>query len=76
MKDTSGTNQVQEQGPRNSGRTGEVVKELKAMENCKKNFTNYACFCAATMLTSKIIAEIIENHSEFYGCANFMGSGF
>jgi len=34
MKDTSGTNQVQEQGPRNSGRAGEVVKVLKAMENC------------------------------------------
>jgi len=42
------------------------------METCKKqkNVTNYACFCAATTLTSKIIAEIIENHSEFDGCSD------
>jgi len=41
------------------------------MEICKKQkiVTNYACFCAATMLTSKILAEIIENLSEFSGWA-------
>jgi len=44
---------------------------LRVMEICKKqkNVTNYACFCAATMLTSKILAEIIENLSEFSGWA-------
>jgi len=49
-----------------------AVKELRAMETCKKQkfVTNYACFCAATTLTSKIKAEIIENHSGFYGYAN------
>jgi len=41
------------------------------MEACKKQIVNnYACFCAATTLTSKIIAEIIENRYEFCGCAN------
>ena len=33
----------------------------------QKIFTNYACFCSSTMLTSKIITEIIENPSEFSG---------
>jgi len=48
---------------------GGAVKELRAMETCKKqkNVTNYACFCTATTLTSKRIAEIIDNHSEFDG---------
>jgi len=43
-----------------------------AMEACKKqtNHYQYACFCPATTLTSKIIAEIIENHYDFRGCAN------
>ena len=36
----------------------------------KNIMTNCACFHAATMLTSKIIAGITENHSEFSGCAN------
>jgi len=42
------------------------------METSKKQkiVTNHACFCSATMLISKIKAEIIENHSELYGCAN------
>jgi len=56
------------QGRRNSGGEGGAVKELRGMESCKiQNIvTNYACFCTAATLTSKIIAEIIENHSEFY----------
>jgi len=33
----------------------------------KKIVTNNVCFCSSTMLTSKIITEIIENHSEFSG---------
>ena len=41
--------------------------------NIKKNkkiATNYVCFCWSTMVTSNIITEIIENHSEFSGCTN------
>jgi len=58
------------QGRRNSGRG--VVKELRAMQAYKKQkiVTNYVCFCSATMLTSRLITEIIENHSEVSGCAN------
>jgi len=37
----------------------------KTFKKQTKSFTNYACFCSATMLTSKIITEIIEKHSEF-----------
>jgi len=33
----------------------------------QKIIANYACFCSAAMLTSRIITEIIENHSEFSG---------
>jgi len=59
------------QGRRNSGRAGVAVKELRAMEACKnKKFVTCACFCAATTLISKVIAEIIENHSEVGWCAN------
>jgi len=36
----------------------------------QKIITNCVCFCSSTMLTSKMIAEIIENHSEFSGCPN------
>jgi len=36
----------------------------------QKVVTNYACFRLATMLTSNIITEIIENPSEFSRCAN------
>jgi len=35
-----------------------------------KFVTNYVCFCSLTMLTSKIITEIIENHTEFSVCVN------
>ena len=47
---------------------GEVI-ELRAMETYKttKIDTNYAWFGLATMVTSKIIAETIENTSEFLG---------
>ena len=53
------------------GRAGGAVKQFMAMETYKKqkNFSYYACFCSSTMLTSKIITEIIENHSEFSGCS-------
>jgi len=40
---------------------GGAVKELKAMETCKKTkkiVSNYVCFSSLTMLTSKIITEI------------------
>jgi len=44
---------------------------LRAMEAYKKKIvTNYVCFCSSTMLTSKIITEMIENHSELSGCPN------
>jgi len=57
---------------RNSGRAGGVVTELRAMETYKKqkNRSQSVCFCSSTMLTSKIITEIIENHSEFAGFRN------
>ena len=43
------------------------VKELRAMETCKKQkiVTKYVCFYSSTMLTSKTITEFIENHSNF-----------
>jgi len=53
------------QGRRSSGREGGAVIELRAMETLKKIVATYACFCLETMLTSKIISEIIENSSEF-----------
>jgi len=59
--------------PRDAGTAvghGWAVKDLRAMETCKNIITNYACFCAETTLTSKTMEEIIENHSEFDGCAN------
>ena len=46
-------------------------KTLRAMETYKKNIvTNCVCFYWSTMLTSKIITEIIENHSSFSRCPN------
>jgi len=47
-------------------------KELRTMQTYKnpKIVTNYAFFCSATMLTSKIIPQITEKHSEVSGCAN------
>jgi len=54
--------------------TGQTVsKRFEAMEaynKTKKFVINCACFCSATVLTSKIILEIIVNHSEVSGCAN------
>jgi len=47
-----------------------VAPLLEGNGNVQKNLTNYDCFCAATMLTSKIIAEHIEDHSEISDCAN------
>jgi len=35
----------------------------------KKLVTNNVCFCSSTMLTSKIVTEIIEKRSEFSGCS-------
>jgi len=58
------------QGSRRTCRAGGAVKELKAMETYKRIATDYICFCSSTLLTSKIITEIIENHSEFSGCPN------
>jgi len=48
------------------------VKVLREMETYKmqKNFHQYVCFCSATILTSKIITEGVENHSECCGCVN------
>jgi len=40
------------------------------MQTYKKIVINYVCFCSSTMLTSKIITEFIENHTEFSGCRN------
>jgi len=59
------------QGRRSSGKAGRALKKLRAMETykkAKKIVTNYVCFCSSRMLTSKIMTEIIENHSEFSGC--------
>ena len=65
---------IEIQGRRNSGRAGEEMSELGPMETCKKQTNRYQlaydCFCTATTLASKIIAELIENHYEFCGCAN------
>jgi len=36
----------------------------------KKIFANYDCCCSAKMFSSKIITNIVENHSEFSGWAN------
>jgi len=54
---------------RDAGRAGGTVKQLRAIGTYKnKNIvTNYVCFRSSTMLTSKTITEIIENHSEFCG---------
>jgi len=46
------------------------VKVLREMQIHKKHkiLHQYACFCSATMLTSKIITESVENHYECCGC--------
>jgi len=59
---------------------GGAVEMLRAMETYKnkKIVSNYVFFCSSTMLTLKIITEIIENHSEFSGfrnsCSKFISS--
>jgi len=59
------------QGRRSSGTVWEGSKTLRAMQICKKQKNRYqvayAFFCSETMLNSKIIPEIIENHSEILG---------
>ena len=42
------------------------------METYKKqaNRYQYFCFCSTTVLTSKIITEMIDNHYEFSCCVN------
>jgi len=42
----------------------------------KENVTNCAFFCSATMLTSKVLPENIENQSEVSGCANSCNTFF
>jgi len=41
------------------------VKVLRAIQTYKKQkiLHQYVCFCSATMLTSKIITESVENRS-------------
>jgi len=48
------------------------VKALREMQTYKKQKIIHqdVCFCSATMLTSKIITESVENHSECCGCVN------
>ena len=55
---------------------GGAKKQLRSMETYKnkKIVTKYVCFCSSTMLTSKIITEIIEKHSKFSGCPNSCNS--
>jgi len=57
------------QGRWSSGRAGGAVKELTVMQTKKnKNIvTKYVCFCSSTMLTAKIITEIIELILNFPG---------
>ena len=53
-------------------RQGEQQKswgQWKFFKN-KKIVAKYVCFCSSTMLTSKIITEIIENYSELSGGPN------
>jgi len=52
----------------NNGRAGGSKRvESNGNKKNKKNSNNYAYFCSATLLTSKIITEIIENHYQFSG---------
>ena len=48
------------------------LKVLREMQTYKKHkiLHQYVCFCSAIMLTSKIITESVENHSECCGCMN------
>ena len=58
------------QGRQSNGRAGGAVRVKWKLIKNKKIVTNYVCFCSSTTLTSKIITEIIENHSKFFGCPN------
>jgi len=40
-----------------------AVERNGNLQVTKQIVANYFCFCSATMLTSTIITEIIENHS-------------
>ena len=40
-------------------------RDRRVIAKTKEMVTNYACFCSAAMLTSKIITEYLENHSDF-----------
>jgi len=48
------------------------VKALREMQTYKKQniLHQYVCFCSATMMTSKIITESVENHSKCCGYVN------
>jgi len=61
-----------DQWRRSRCRAGEAVKKLRAMETYEKQKYRYqyACFCLATMSTSETTIKIVENQSEFSGCAN------
>jgi len=54
------------------GQGEEAIKELSAVKTNKKKIiiASYTCFRSATILTSKIITELPENHSEFSGWAH------
>jgi len=65
--------QNEKQGAGEAVRQGGAAKKLRAMETYKKTkniVTSCASFCSVTILTSKIITEMIENHSELSGWAN------
>jgi len=49
-----------------------AVQNLREKETYKKQANRYQYFClrSAAILTSKTIAEMIENHSGFSCCAN------
>jgi len=59
------------QGRRNSGRAG---RKYKSWGQCRliknKNRYQLCLFLFSKMLISKLITEIIENHSEVSGCTN------
>jgi len=46
------------------------LKVLREMQTYKKHkiIHQHVCFCSTTMLTSKIITESVENHSECCRC--------
>jgi len=60
---------VQTKNPSGTAARQWEAKELRAMKPLKTAI-NIAFFCSATILTSKILREIIENYSEDSGCAN------